>query len=355
MFSIRGGQQNLVMFGLLWTIFALYKVTNGNPANVKVDISATIDGKAPFSPDVPNAGEKNSTKSTIVGGIEAIPHSLPWQVMYRVKKKGKFYSCGAIIICKDYVLTAAHCSRNSDPSKSEIKVGSHDKRRPEPSEMIHRIVEINEHPKYGKKDASTVFDYAILKVSPAIRVDKPEMRAVFLPTREDASFPPETKFYISGWGDIRAGGHGSAKLLVAKVPYVSPKDCKAAYAEPKPNGKYYPITESMICAGKDEGGTDSCQGDSGGPMVWFDPKTEEVKIVGIVSFGYSCAAPNAPGVYARVSLVLDWITSVMGNCNAALCATDGPYTNFCSTKSNTDLTYVDTEFPRNFTPISTIF
>jgi len=356
MFSIRGGQQNLVIFGLLWTIFALYKDTNGKTTSVKVDISTTIDEKAPSNPDVvPNEGNdsskayhglknKESRDSTkIVGGHEAIPHSLPWQAFYRVvRKNGERFRCGAVIICSFYVVTAAHCNENVDQSRSEIVTGLHDVTNLEPSAMTHRIVAINDHPEHRSLGQSQDFDISILKISPAVRVDFPEMRAVFLPTREDTSFPPDTKFYISGWGANRSDGPAQEKLMVAKVPWISPKVCKTAYAELK-NGKFFPITESMICAGKIEnGGTDSCQGDSGGPMVWLDPKSEKVKLVGIVSFGYLCAEPNAPGVYARVSSVLDWMMGVMGNCNAAVCSMAGPSMNFCSTKSNTNLTWVDT-------------
>ena len=58
----------------------------------------------------------------------------------------------------------------------------------------------------------------------------------------------------------------------------------------------------MICAGLTEGGKDSCQGDSGGPMV-----DSEGRQVGVVSWGYGCAYPGYPGVYAEVSAFIDFI------------------------------------------------
>ncbi|CAG5134118.1 unnamed protein product [Candidula unifasciata] len=57
----------------------------------------------------------------------------------------------------------------------------------------------------------------------------------------------------------------------------------------------------MLCAANIAGGGDSCDGDSGGPLV--------CKLsVGITSWGVGCALPNKPGVYAKVSTFIDWIT-----------------------------------------------
>lgn len=63
--------------------------------------------------------------------------------------------------------------------------------------------------------------------------------------------------------------------------------------------------ESMICAGKDEGGKDACYGDSGSPLLSFEGG--KYVQVGVVSFGAGCARPDRPGVYSRVSAAYDWI------------------------------------------------
>ena len=99
--------------------------------------------------------------------------------------------------------------------------------------------------------------------------------------------------------DLGASGLPTDLQWVA-VPTVTNQQCGNSY-----NG----ITDSMICAGFPEGGKDSCQGDSGGPFICED--NEKAVLTGVVSFGIGCALPDYPGVYARVTAVLDWVKANM--------------------------------------------
>ena len=69
----------------------------------------------------------------------------------------------------------------------------------------------------------------------------------------------------------------------------------------------------LLCAGAR--GRDSCQGDSGGPMVTLTDGGHYT-IIGVVSWGRGCAMETAPGVYARVTQVMDWIQD---NIRGTLC------------------------------------
>ena len=86
-----------------------------------------------------------------------------------------------------------------------------------------------------------------------------------------------------------------------RVPAITNQICKQAYGYPG------------------HGGKDACQGDSGGPFVC---QYEGMAVItGVVSWGYGCAQPDYPGVYARTTTVLDWIKSNMVNIFLFICCT----------------------------------
>merc|ERR1712158_314990 len=131
---------------------------------------------------------------------------------------------------------------------------------------------------------------SFLEDTPTNSVAKP----VSLPSSA-ISVPEGASFVVSGWGTTSEGGSLPSTLRQVTVPYVNDDACSDAY------GSGNIVGDVMICAG--EGGKDSCQGDSGGPMTYMGTH------VGIVSWGYGCARPAYPGVYAQTDAFLDFISS----------------------------------------------
>lgn len=86
------------------------------------------------------------------------------------------------------------------------------------------------------------------------------------------------------------------KLRKFGIPAVSFQQCIDVYGIDW-------VTNSMFCAGLEDGGRDWCYGDGGGPLI--NRNTEAV--IGLMSWGYGCAEPGYPGVYTRVGKFVDWI------------------------------------------------
>ena len=97
-----------------------------------------------------------------------------------------------------------------------------------------------------------------------------------------------------GFGAEYYGGYATDELMHVGVEYITNTDC----VSPPYNYSSYEITEYMMCAA--DLYKDACQGDSGGPL--FDASNN--KVVGITSWGYGCAYPDYPGIYARISTMV---------------------------------------------------
>ena len=103
----------------------------------------------------------------------------------------------------------------------------------------------------------------------------------------------------------------ASTLQMVQAPIVSNEvACGSATDENGNSGDYgcSSLDGSMICAGDlIDGGEDACQGDSGGPLAVRSLIDNRWLLIGATSWGYGCADVNYPGVWARVSYVLDWI------------------------------------------------
>jgi len=229
----------------------------------------------------------------IVGGEEATSNEFPWQVSMQYFGQ---HICGGSIYNADTVITAAHCGEIAGANAFSVLAGKHNLQITEPTQQLRQVSQVILHSGYpGATGFSN--DICILKLSQPLVFNAVVGPVPIAPAGHTATGSAT----VSGWGDLREGGVSPDTLHKVDVPIISDASCRVAYGASA-------VDDSMICAGEQQGGKDSCQGDSGGPFLANDRGTGYY-LAGIVSWGFGCARPGYPGVYAEVSFHTEFIQS----------------------------------------------
>ncbi|EAA09028.5 AGAP004568-PA, partial [Anopheles gambiae str. PEST] len=250
--------------------------------------------KPDYNPQCFAACGTNANNSKIVGGHEAEIGRYPWMVALYYNNR---FICGGSLINDRYVLTAAHCVFGSDRSRFSVKFLMHDRTVPKEDSFERKVSYIMTN-WFLNVLVFITNDVALLKLSEPVPLGE---------TIIPVCLPPEGNTYagqegiVTGWGKL-GDGTFPMKLQEVHVPILSNEQChnQTQYFR-------FQINDRMMCAGIPEGGKDSCQGDSGGPMHVFDTEANRFVIAGVVSWGFGCAQPRFPGIYARVNRFISWI------------------------------------------------
>lgn len=236
-------------------------------------------------------------QTRVIGGTDVPNGKYPFVVALLDKRYGgSAYNqqfCGASLIDKDTVLTAAHCVKGNVASNLRVTVGR--TVLDSTQGQVRNVSRINIHPSYNASTQAN--DVAVLKLSSAVS----GVRPIRLPATSNNGFEtPGRSLTVAGWGNTVAqpagGSAGSSypqRMREAQVPVVSDATADRTY------GNYVPSL--MVAAGKT--GKDTCQGDSGGPLFARVSTSTGVVYyqVGVTSFGAGCGASGYPGVYAEVN------------------------------------------------------
>lgn len=249
-------------------------------------------------------GDDGSDK--IVGGENASIAEFPWQIS--MQTRSGFHFCGGSILDEQFVLTAAHCVDGQSASQIRIAAGITRVSTSGSAGQLRDVSEITMFPGYVSPEFGK--DVALLKLSAPLDLSDSNVTPIDIVTAADAAAgltDPGVNATVTGWGTLSSGGNSPDVLQKVTVPLISNADANAAYSPEGIN-----ITADQLGAGLlGIGGKDSCQGDSGGPLVV--QTASGPKLAGVVSWGFGCADPRFPGMYARVSSFEQFITSRGGD------------------------------------------
>jgi len=222
---------------------------------------------------------------------------------YHVQAFGGSKACGGVLIAKNIILTAAHCAGgfqyaylgmykwyDSDNYKEKIKV----------------LQEIP-HPDF---DVDTFYSDFML----VVLEEESRFPPVCISGDPNVLIPGYSKLHVLGFGNTEETGSLSYTFREVDLEYISNTACQSLYRQ-------HQIHDNMMCCDSSKLGKDACQGDSGGPLIIKGDSADEDVVVGIVSWGVGCA--RYPGVYARISNEMSWISQKVSELGGTLAPCKG--------------------------------
>jgi secreted trypsin-like serine protease len=242
-------------------------------------------------------------RPTIINGSPAVEGQFPWQVSLQLDNK---HVCGAAVMSKCHVITAAHCISGADghitaeARRFKVVYGSINNKKGK----TKKIAKLFKHAYFSKIQ----YDVALLQVEGCFTFDENTVPVCMPEPDIIAPFQPDDVAVVSGWGVINEPTDATSNYLQYLNLRLIPSDQCAQELDSK-----YFDAQSMIC--QEKSNTGCCFGDSGGPLVWYHPDNYAV-LIGKVSWllGHCGDGVNPSTIFTDTRYYLDWAKRAMSVC-----------------------------------------
>lgn len=272
-------------------------------------------------PSAPVLEPRRTLQPQIVNGRPPTTDEFGYLAGVRITMQdGSSYVCGGSFVSETQVITAAHCVVDIDGTPAALVQAGPAEGTRVPFQYV-TASSVAVHPGYRPHlTGDEANDIALLTFSSPIS----GVATVALPTPDVAARLSQggEPAYSAGWGATFSGGEVALNYSVADLRVIPDAVCANRASTYRVGNLVYEglgwsmQPEFMLCAGgaTDDGrAVDTCQGDSGGPLVGGDIAAPV--LIGVVSWGVGCAGFDegtpvrlTPGVYARVSSYLGWLS-----------------------------------------------
>ncbi|CAK1593653.1 unnamed protein product [Parnassius mnemosyne] len=207
--------------------------------------------------------------------------------------------CAGSILTRNHVLTAAQCFAEplARPQTRRIRAGSTFRNT---GGIISNVAQIYNHPSFGENGFDSDISVILLE-TPLDYSDKIAQASIIA---QDTVIPDNLAVTHAGWGRTSFFGSRSEQLTEVDVLTVNNELCAKRYLNwPRPQV----VTSNMICAGLlDVSADGTCFGDAGGPLYYDNI------VIGIASWGKTCANGTYPDVSTSVASYTNWIVETVG-------------------------------------------
>ncbi|XP_063228217.1 trypsin-2-like isoform X4 [Bacillus rossius redtenbacheri] len=197
-------------------------------------------------------GKASTLDDRIIGGTNATIEEFPYQASLQVRNasgEAPLYKhlCGAAVIGRNWLVSAAHCIQSRYASKLVVRAGTTNRYE---GGSLHHVVNVIKHPDYDV-EIDYDCDISLLKVKEPF-VYSTRIQPILLP-EADSDVACGTLATVAGWGnsELQEGDAARDRLRQVSVPVVSEAECRAVYGEDF-------VTDNMLCAGCEWGGKDAC-------------------------------------------------------------------------------------------------